>query len=113
MEGLKQGERFVTVNYVCCRATHGNFLIVFISAVFISVLRGFFLMTFGQKIAICAIFVFIRADEYHKTLTDVLRKVSVSNVGFLKTTNISFGRPLGVCYESALFSSASDSAELV
>lgn len=45
--------------------------------------RSFFLMTFGQKIAICAIFVFIRADEYHKTLTDVLRKVSVSNVGMI------------------------------
>lgn len=48
-------------------------------------------MTFGQKIAICAIFVFIRADEYHKTLTDVLRKVSVSNVGFLKTPKFHLG----------------------
>lgn len=45
--------------------------------------KGFFVLTFGSKIAYCAAFVFIRADEYHKTLTDVLRKVSVSNVGAL------------------------------
>lgn len=45
--------------------------------------KGFFVLTFGSKIAYCAAFVFIRADEYHKTLTDVLRKVSVSNVGML------------------------------
>ena len=48
--------------------------------------KGFFVLTFGSKIAYCAAFVFIRADEYHKTLTDVLRKVSVSNVG-LYTAN--------------------------
>ena len=88
VEGLKQKEKFVTVNYVGCQANQpGNLWFVFKSAVFISALRGFFLMTFGQKIAICAIFVFIRADEYHKTLTDVLRKVSVSNVGLLETPN--------------------------
>lgn len=45
--------------------------------------KGFFVLTFGSKIAYCAAFVFIRADEYHKTLTDTLRKVSVSNVGLL------------------------------
>ena len=45
--------------------------------------KGFFVLTFGSKIAYCAAFVFIRADEYHKTLIDVLRKVSVSNVGML------------------------------
>ena len=44
---------------------------------------GYYLTTFGAKIAYCATFVFIRADEYHKTLTDVLRKVSVSNVGMV------------------------------
>ena len=48
--------------------------------------KGFFVLIFGSKIAYCAAFVFIRADEYHKTLTDVLRKVSVSNVG-LYTAN--------------------------
>ena len=31
--------------------------------------KGFFVLTFGSKIAYCAAFVFIRADEYHKTLT--------------------------------------------
>ena len=51
---------------------------------------GFFALTFGSKIAICAIFVFIRADEYHKTLTDVLRKVSVSNVGMISILRGSF-----------------------
>jgi len=52
--------------------------------------KSFFALTFGSKIAICAIFVFIRADEYHKTLTDVLRKVSVSNVGMISILRGSF-----------------------
>ena len=33
--------------------------------------------TFGSKLAYSAAFVFIRADEYHKTLTDVLRKAGL------------------------------------
>ncbi|CAK8995015.1 unnamed protein product [Durusdinium trenchii] len=52
--------------------------------------KGFFVLTFGSKIAYCAAFVFIRADEYHKTLTDVLRKVSVSNVGMISILRGSF-----------------------
>jgi len=52
--------------------------------------KGFFVLTFGAKIAYCAAFVFIRADEYHKTLTDVLRKVSVSNVGMISILRGSF-----------------------
>ena len=40
-------------------------------------------MTFGSKVLLCAVFVFIRVEEYHKTLSDVLRKVSVSNLGRL------------------------------
>ena len=51
---------------------------------------GYYLVTFGAKIAYCATFVFIRADEYHKTLTDVLRKVSVSNVGMISILRGSF-----------------------
>mmetsp|Transcript_70353 Transcript_70353/g.115681 ORF Transcript_70353/g.115681 Transcript_70353/m.115681 type:complete len:727 (-) Transcript_70353:60-2240(-) len=51
---------------------------------------GYFITTFGTKIAYCATFVFVRADEYHKTLTDVLRKVSVSNVGMISILRGSF-----------------------
>ncbi|CAK9091366.1 unnamed protein product [Durusdinium trenchii] len=51
---------------------------------------GYFIVTFGAKIAYCATFVFIRADEYHKTLTDVLQKVSVSNVGMISILRCSF-----------------------
>lgn len=51
---------------------------------------GYFITTFGTKIAYCATFVFIRADEYHKTLTDVLHKVSVSNVGMISILRGSF-----------------------
>mmetsp|Transcript_48549 Transcript_48549/g.113323 ORF Transcript_48549/g.113323 Transcript_48549/m.113323 type:complete len:726 (-) Transcript_48549:215-2392(-) len=51
---------------------------------------GYFVVTFGAKIAYCATFVFIRADEYHKTLTDVLKKVSVSNVGMISILRGSF-----------------------
>ncbi|CAE7345830.1 unnamed protein product [Symbiodinium sp. CCMP2456] len=46
--------------------------------------------TFGSKLAYSAAFVFIRADEYHKTLTDVLRKVSVSNVAMVSILRGSF-----------------------
>ncbi|CAE7253419.1 unnamed protein product [Symbiodinium pilosum] len=52
--------------------------------------KSFFALTFGSKIAYSAAFVFIRADEYHKTLTDVLRKVSVSNVGMISILRGSF-----------------------
>jgi len=52
--------------------------------------KSFFALTFGAKIAYSAAFVFIRADEYHKTLTDVLRKVSVSNVGMISILRGSF-----------------------
>eukprot|EP00439_Symbiodinium_sp_Y106_P033864 s277_g4.t1 len=38
--------------------------------------KTFFALTFGAKIALCAAFVLIRADEYHQTLTGVLRKIS-------------------------------------
>ncbi|CAE7343182.1 unnamed protein product [Symbiodinium natans] len=52
--------------------------------------KSFFALTFGAKLAYSAAFVFIRADEYHKTLTDVLRKVSVSNVGMISILRGSF-----------------------
>ena len=52
--------------------------------------KSFFALTFGSKLAYSAAFVFIRADEYHKTLTDVLRKVSVSNVGMISILRGSF-----------------------
>ncbi|CAE7372988.1 sop2 [Symbiodinium necroappetens] len=52
--------------------------------------KSFFALTFGSKLAYSAAFVFIRADEYHKTLTDVLRKVSVSNVAMVSILRGSF-----------------------
>mmetsp|Transcript_36520 Transcript_36520/g.85563 ORF Transcript_36520/g.85563 Transcript_36520/m.85563 type:complete len:732 (+) Transcript_36520:55-2250(+) len=62
---------------------------------------GYYLVTFGAKIAYCATFVFIRADEYHKTLTDVLRKVSVSNVGMISILRGNFDIILPCVMDSA------------
>ena len=42
--------------------------------------KTFFALTFGAKIALCAAFVLIRADEYHQTLTGVLRKISAAGL---------------------------------
>ncbi|CAE7668293.1 PGC [Symbiodinium microadriaticum] len=52
--------------------------------------KTFFALTFGSKIALCAAFVLIRADEYHQTLTGVLRKISVSNAGMISILRSSF-----------------------
>jgi len=52
--------------------------------------KTFFALTFGAKIALCAAFVLIRADEYHQTLTGVLRKISVSNAGMISILRSSF-----------------------
>ena len=45
--------------------------------------QGYFCLNLGSKLALAAVFVTLRAKEYHMTLTEVLKKVSVSNLGHL------------------------------
>jgi len=52
--------------------------------------KSFLILTMGSKIAYCVCFVIIRADEYHQTLTGVLRKVGVSNIAMVSILRGSF-----------------------
>jgi len=50
----------------------------------------FLALTMGSKIMYSLCFVIIRSDEYHKTLTDILKKVSTSNVAMISILRGSF-----------------------
>lgn len=50
----------------------------------------YFCLNLGSKLALAAVFVTLRAKEYHMTLTEVLKKVSVSNLGMISILRSSF-----------------------